>query len=58
MEEWEFKVQNIIDQREAIDIIKLYEEIIKTGNKKTIRYKAIQGQIVKKFKEKLIRCIN
>ena len=30
----EFDIQNIIDQRETIDIIKRYEEIIKTGNKK------------------------
>ena len=48
----EFNIQNIIDQRETIDIIKRYEEIIKTGNKKTIRYEAMQGQMLKKFKDK------
>ena len=48
----EFNIQNIIDQRETIDIIKRYEEIIKTGNKKTIRYGAMQGQMLKKFKDK------
>ena len=31
--EREFDIQNRIDQREAIDIIKHYKEIIKTGNK-------------------------
>ena len=45
VEEREFNMQNIIDQREAIDIIERYEEIIKT-----IRYKAIQEQMLKKFK--------
>ena len=48
----EFDIQNIIDQRETIDIIKRYEEIIKTGNKKTIRYEAMQEQMLKKFKGK------
>ena len=33
VKEQEFDIQNIIDQREAIDIIKHYKEIIKTGNK-------------------------
>ena len=32
VKEREFDIQNIIDQREAIDIIKHYKEIIKTGN--------------------------
>ena len=41
-----------IDQRKALDIIKHYEEIIKTGNKKTIRYEIMQGQMVKKLKDK------
>ena len=40
-----FNIQNIIDQRQAIDIIKRYEEIIKT-----IRYEVIQGQMLEKFK--------
>ena len=40
-----FNIQNIIDQRKAIDIIKHYEEIIKT-----IRYEVIQGQILEKLK--------
>ena len=40
-----FNIQNIIDQRQAIDIIKHYEEIIKT-----IRYEVIQGQILEKLK--------
>ena len=43
VKEREFNIQNIIDQREAIDIIKCYEEIIKT-----IRYKVIHGQMLKK----------
>ena len=51
-EEQEFNIQNIINQREAIDIMKHYEEIIKTGNKKTIRYETKQGQMLKTFKEK------
>ena len=38
-----------MDQK-AIDIIKSYEEIIKMGNKKT-KYEAIQGQMLKKFKD-------
>ena len=33
VKEREFDIQNIIDQREAIGIIKHYKEIIKTGNK-------------------------
>ena len=40
-----FNIQNIIDQRQAIDIIKHYEEIIKT-----IRYEVIQGQMLEKLK--------
>ena len=43
VKEREFNIQNIIDQREAIDIIKCYEEIIKT-----IRYNVIHGQMLKK----------
>ena len=45
----EFNIQNIIqpkhDQRQANDIIKRYEEIIKT-----IRYEVIQGQMPEQFK--------
>ena len=33
VKEREFNIQNIIDQREAIDITKHYKEILKTGNK-------------------------
>ena len=40
-----FNIQNITDQRQAIDIIKYYEEIIKT-----IRYEVIQGKMLKKLK--------
>ena len=53
VEEQEFNIQNIINQSEAVDIIQRYEEIIKTGNKKeTISYEAIQGQMLKKIKDK------
>ena len=45
VKERKFNIQNIIDQREAIDIIKRYKEIIKT-----IRYETIQGQMLKMFK--------
>ena len=31
--------------------IEHYDEIIKTGNKNTIRYESIQGQMPKKFKD-------
>ena len=37
-------IQDIFDQREAIEVIKHYQEIMKTGN--------IQGHILKKFKDK------
>ena len=40
-----FNIQNIINQREAINIIKRCEEIIKT-----IGYERMQQQILKKFK--------
>ena len=43
VEEREFNIHNIMEQGEDIDIIKHYEDLIKTGNKKTIRYEAIQG---------------
>ena len=38
-EEQKFNTHNIIDQGKAIDIIKHFEEIINTGNKKATRYK-------------------
>ena len=38
-----FNIQNLISQREAIDVTKRYEGIIKTENKKTTRYEAVQG---------------
>ena len=44
VEEQEFNMQHPIDQREAIDVIKRYKDIIKT-----IRYKAMQGQMLKNF---------
>ena len=43
VEERAFNIRNIINQNETIHRIKRYEEVIKTGNKKTIRYEAIQG---------------
>ena len=45
VEEQEFNIQNITEQREAIDIINRYEEIIKTR-----RYEKIQGEILIDFK--------
>ena len=35
VEQQEFKLHNIIDQIESIDIIKHYQEIIMTGNEKS-----------------------
>ena len=43
VEELELNIENIIDQRETMDIIKSYEEIVKTGNKKTRRFETRQG---------------
>ena len=52
VEEREIDINNIIDQEEAIDIIKHYEEIIKMRNKKkTITYEEVQGQMLKRFKD-------
>ena len=45
VEEKEFSMQNIIDQREAVNIVKPYKEIMKT-----IRCQAIRGQMLKKLK--------
>ena len=42
---------NIIDQRDVIKKIKHDDKIIKTGNKTTIRYESIQGQVLKRFKD-------
>ena len=36
VEERYFNIQNMIDQREVIEAIKHYEDIIKIGNKKNI----------------------
>ena len=48
--EREFNIQKIIDQRKAIDIIKRYEEIIRTRDKKAITLVVIQGQMLKSWK--------
>ena len=48
--EREFNIQKVIDQRKAIDIIKRYEEIIRTRNKKAITLVVIQGQMLKSWK--------
>ena len=53
VKELQFNIQKIIDQRVATDIIKRYEE-----NIKTIRYKSIQGQMLKKFKNMEILSIS
>ena len=45
VEEKEFSMQNIIDQREAVNIVKPYKEIMET-----IRCQAIRGQMLKKLK--------
>ena len=50
VEESVFDIRNIIDHREALERIKHYVEIIKTGNRNTIRYESIQGQMLKKLK--------
>ena len=43
-------VNNVSNSQEAIVIIRRYEEIIKTQNKKSIRYSSKQGKYLKKFK--------
>ena len=50
-EESDFNIQNIIDRGKAIERIKYYGKIIKTENKKTIRYEAIQEHMLKKTKD-------
>ena len=42
VEESDFDIKNIVDQRELIGKIKHYDEIIKTGNKNNIRYESIK----------------
>ena len=49
--EIEFNMTRITNPREAINVINHYEEIMKTQDKKIIEYIAIQGQMLKKFKE-------
>ena len=44
-------IANVIDTGEAIIIISCYEELIKTQNKRVIRYVAKQGHIMKKFRD-------
>ena len=51
VEESDFDVKNFVDQREAINKIKHYDEVIKTGNKNTVRYEKIQGQMLKRLKD-------
>ena len=51
VEESNFNIPNTIDKREVIERIKHYNEIMKTGNKTTIRYKSIQGQMLKHFED-------
>ena len=43
-------IKNIVDQKEAFNKIKHYDEVIRKGNKSTIRYGSIQAQMLKKFK--------
>ena len=47
VEEDDFNIKNIVDQKEAANKI---NEIIKSGNKNTVRYWSIQGHILKKLK--------
>ena len=48
LEESDFDIKSIADQKEAISKIKHYNEIIKAGNKYTIKHESIQGQMLKK----------
>ena len=50
-EEMEINITSINDQREAINVINHYEEITKKQNKKIRGYTAIQGEMLKKFKD-------
>ena len=49
--ELEFNITSIINPRETISIVN-HEEIMKMQNKKKIRHVAIQGQMLKKVKNK------
>ena len=51
VEESDFDIKNITDQRETIEKIKRYDKIIKSGSKNTIRYELIQRQMLKTFKD-------
>ena len=46
------EAEKIQDPRKAADIIKRYEDIIKTKNKGIINVAYYQGQVFKRFKEK------
>ena len=48
LEESDFDIKSIADQKEAISKIKNYNEIMKAGNKDTIKDESIQGQMLKK----------
>ena len=48
LEESYFDIKSIADQKEAISKIKHYNEIIKAGNKDTIKHESIQGQMLKR----------
>ena len=48
LEESDFNIKSIADQKEEISKIKHYNEIIKAGNKDTIKHESIQGQMLKK----------
>ena len=48
LEESDFNIKSIADQKEAISKIKHYNEIIKAGNKDTIKHESIQGQMLKR----------
>ena len=48
LEESDFNIKRIADQKEAISKIKHYNEIIKAGNKDTIKHESIQGQMLKR----------
>ena len=48
LEESDFNIKSIADQKEEISKIKHYNEIIKAGNKDTIKHESIQGQMLQK----------
>ena len=55
VEESDFDIKNIVDQQEAINKLKHYDEQEtrnkRTRNKNNMRYESIQGQMLEKFKE-------